>query len=317
MTEHTGNTGPLTHLDTAGRVKMVDVGNKPVTARVAVAWGSAWLGADPLARLLGGQLAKGDALAASRMAGIMAAKRTSELLPLTHPLRLDAVGVHFFPLGKERLGVLAEARATDRTGVEMEAMTAATIGLLNVYDMVKAVARGARLEGVRLVRKTGGKSGDWLADGVAAGRIEKLAVSKTKGTPKDPCDEVEIVPGFGVAGDAHGGDWHRQVSLLGLESIKTMQAKGLSVDFGSFAENVATSGLCLYELPIGTVLYGGEGVVLEVTQIGKECHTRCAVSHQAGDCVMPREGIFARVLAGGRLRAGDPLLALPSFRSGV
>lgn len=316
MTEDPLSPNGLTHLDAAGRVKMVDVGAKPVTARVAVAFGAAWLGADPLARLLGGRLAKGDALAASRLAGIMAAKRTSELLPLTHPLRLDAVGVHFFPLGAERLGVLAEARATDRTGVEMEAMTAATIGLLNVYDMVKAVARGARLESVRLVRKSGGKSGDWLAEGVGLGRIEKLATSRAKGTPKDPCDEVEIVPGFGVAGDAHGGDWHRQVSLLGLESIQTMQAKGLAVDFGSFAENIATSGLRLYELPIGTILFGGEGVVLEVTQIGKECHTRCAVYHRAGDCVMPREGIFARVLAGGRLRTGDILLALPSFNPG-
>ena len=87
--------------------------------------------------------------------------------------------------------------------------------------------------------------------------------------------------------------------------------KGLSVDFGSFAENVATSGIRLFELPLGTLLFGGEGVVLEVTQIGKECHTRCAVYHQAGDCVMPREGIFGRVLAGGRLRTGDPLLAIP------
>ncbi len=290
---------------------MVDVGEKPVSARLAVAFGAAWLGTEPLGLLLGGKLAKGDALAASRVAGIMAAKRTSELIPLTHPIRLDAVGVHFFPLGAERLGVLAEARATDRTGVEMEAMTAASVALLNVYDMVKGVARGARLEGVRLVRKTGGKSGDWLGEGAAAGRIEKLAVSKAKGTPKDPCDEVEIVFGFGVAGDAHGGDWHRQVSLLGLESIRSMQAKGLAVDFGSFAENVATSGLRLFELPLGTLLFGGEGVVLEVTQIGKECHTRCAVYHQAGDCVMPREGIFARVLAGGRLRTGDPLLAIP------
>lgn len=290
---------------------MVDVGAKAITTRRAITFGVARLGKEALALLLTGKLGKGDALAASRVAGIMAAKRTSELIPLTHPVRLDSVGVHLFALGDDRLGVLADARATDRTGVEMEAMVGASVALLNVYDMVKAVTKSAALEGVRLVLKTGGKSGTWMAEGVSVGRLEKLAISKAKGTPKDPLDEAEVVQGFGLAGDAHGGDWHRQISLLGLESINFMKEKGLSVDFGSFAENLATSGIKLFELPLGTLLLLGNEVILEITQIGKECHNRCAVYHQAGDCVMPREGIFARILQGGHLRTGDEILVIP------
>ncbi|HOY66506.1 MAG TPA: cyclic pyranopterin monophosphate synthase MoaC [Candidatus Ozemobacteraceae bacterium] len=300
----------LTHLDGEGRVKMVDVGGKAVTKRCAVAFGSVRVGEKALSLLRDGQIAKGDAWAATRVAAIMAAKRTSDLIPLTHPIRLDAVNITLAPWGTERVAIVAEALASDRTGVEMEAMTAVSVAQLNLYDMVKGVTKGVALEGCRLLLKTGGKSGDWIGDGVEAGRIEKLATSRAKGIPKDPTDEVMIKLGFGVEGDAHGGDWHRQVSLLGIESIRKMQEKGLKVDFGSFAENIATSGILLYELPVGSLIWSGGGVLLEVTQIGKECHTKCAVYHKAGDCVMPREGIFARVLAGGPLRTANPLLAI-------
>ncbi len=300
----------LTHLDGEGRVKMVDVGGKTITKRRAVAFGTVRVGEKALAMLREGQIAKGDAWAATRVAAIMAAKRTSDLIPLTHPIRLDAVNITLAPFGTERVAVIAEALASDRTGVEMEAMTAVSVAQLNLYDMVKGVSKGVALEGARLLLKTGGKSGDWLADGVELGRIEKLATSRAKGTPKDPTDGVTIKLGFGVEGDAHGGDWHRQVSLLGIESIRKMQEKGLKVDFGSFAENIATSGICLYELPVGSLLWANTGVLLEVTQIGKECHTKCAIYHKAGDCVMPREGIFARALTAGPLHTNDTLLAI-------
>lgn len=305
MTEKLG----LTHLDSAGRVSMVDVGDKTLTRRRAVAFGSIHIGKEALQMIVSGG-GKGDAWASSRIAGIMAAKKTSELIPLTHPVRLDRVQVHLAPWGAERVAVFAEAVATDRTGVEMEAMTAASVALLNLYDMTKALGKGSLIEGTRLLVKTGGKSGDWLGAGVELGRVEKLATSKTKGVPKDPVDQARLVVGHGLENDAHAGDWHRQVSLLGLESIKKMQDKGLKVDFGAFAENVATSGIHLYGLPIGSLILGESGILLEVTQIGKECHTRCAIYHQAGDCVMPREGIFARVLAGGDIRTGDGLIAV-------
>ncbi len=136
------------------------------------------------------------------------------------------------------------------------------------------------------------------------GKVVAVCLSKKKGERKTPVDCVRVLPNHGIDGDAHAGNWHRQVSLLALESIEKMQRMGLSVHAGDFAENITTSGIELPGLPIGTRLTVGE-TVMEVTQIGKECHTRCAIFYQAGDCVMPREGIFARVVQGGRIEPGD------------
>ena len=134
--------------------------------------------------------------------------------------------------------------------------------------------------------------------------IIAVCISKNKGERKTPMAEVELREEHGIIGDGHAGNWHRQVSLLAKESIDKMRALGLDVDNGDFAENLTTSGIDLPSLPIGTRLQIGE-TLLEITQIGKECHTRCAIFYQAGDCVMPKEGIFARVLRGGCLRPGD------------
>jgi len=131
-----------------------------------------------------------------------------------------------------------------------------------------------------------------------------VCISENKGERKTPVASVELREEHGIVGDAHAGDWHRQVSLLAQESIEKMQRMGLDVDAGDFAENITTKGIDLPSLPIGTRLTVG-GVLIEVTQIGKECHTRCAIYHQAGDCVMPKEGIFARVLHGGVVKPGD------------
>ena len=125
---------------------------------------------------------------------------------------------------------------------------------------------------------------------------------------KKPVAGATVVAGHGLEGDAHAADWHRQVSLLARESIDKMVSMGLSVGSGDFAENLTTTGIDLLSLPIGTRLKVGEDVVLEVTQIGKECHTRCDIYRQAGDCVMPKEGIFARVIAGGSLKTGDTVM---------
>lgn len=131
-----------------------------------------------------------------------------------------------------------------------------------------------------------------------------VCTSERKGIRKRPVGEAELRPDWGIVGDAHAADWHRQVSLLAWESIEKMRALGLNVNTGSFAENITTEGISLVDLPIGTRLRLGETLV-EVTQIGKECHSRCAIYAQAGDCVMPREGIFVRVHEGGMVRAGD------------
>lgn len=136
------------------------------------------------------------------------------------------------------------------------------------------------------------------------GKIVAVCISEAKGERKRPVPWITLQREHGVTGDAHAGDWHRQVSLLASESIKKMQDLGLSVTAGDFAENITTSGIELVSLPLGSRLRIG-AALLEVTQIGKECHTRCAIYHQAGDCVMPKEGIFARVLQGGEIKPGD------------
>ena len=136
------------------------------------------------------------------------------------------------------------------------------------------------------------------------GQIIAVCTSANKGERKTDIGAGLLVKGFGLEGDAHGGDWHRQVSLLATESIAKMQAAGLDVGPGDFAENLTTRGLDLYHLPVGTRLRVG-GALLEISQIGKICHERCAIFHQAGDCVMPREGIFAVVLEGGAVQSGD------------
>jgi len=152
----------LTHLDERGQARMVDVGGKPETARSATATGRIRMSPEALTAVREGSGPKGDVLAAARIAGIMAAKKTGELIPLCHPLALDAVAVEFV-FEDDAVRVTARASLTGRTGVEMEALTAASLALLTVYDMAKALDKGMVIEGVRLLEKTGGKSGDWRA----------------------------------------------------------------------------------------------------------------------------------------------------------
>lgn len=142
-------------------------------------------------------------------------------------------------------------------------------------------------------------------------RIISLNTSPRKGERKKPVDSALVLENHGIDGDAHAsGNWHRQVSLLAMESIEKMRAMGLNVGPGDFAENITTVGIDLVSLPIGARLRLGSEVEAEVTQIGKVCHARCAIYDQAGDCVMPREGIFVKILRGGTLLPGDPVMRL-------
>lgn len=143
------------------------------------------------------------------------------------------------------------------------------------------------------------------------GKIVAVCTSKNKGERKKNVGRAMLLPGLGLEGDAHAGFQHRQVSLLALESIEKMRQMGLDVHPGDFAENITTEGLNLPVLPIGTKIKIG-GVLLEVSQIGKECHTRCNIYYQAGDCVMPKEGIFAIVVDGGPVAAGDTIEVMQS-----
>ena len=159
----------LTHLAASGEARMVDVSGKAETARVAVAEGCVVMAAPTLALILAGDVKKGDVLGVARIAGVMAAKRTHELIPLCHPLRLTKVAVEIEPDATlPGLRVRAEVKTRGPTGVEMEALTAVSIACLTIYDMAKAADRGMRIEGVRLLEKSGGESGDWRAPGGAS-----------------------------------------------------------------------------------------------------------------------------------------------------
>ncbi len=316
----------LSHVDESGEARMVDVSGKRPTVRTARVGASIWMAAETLRLLQEQAFPKGDVLTVAKVAGIMAAKRTSGLIPLCHPLALSQVDLSFSIVEEDRrIDIECLTRTEDRTGVEMEALVGAAIAATTVYDMCKAVDRGMVIGDIRLLEKTGGKEdylrskeptatvGGDLAPSVRgmpqtppAGTVVAANVSESKGERKKAVGEVMLRAGHGIEGDAHAGSWHRQVSLLAQESIDKMTAAGLDVGPGDFAENITTRGVEVAALPIGTILAVGEALV-EVTQIGKECHTRCAIYHQAGDCVMPREGIFVKVLRDGRVAPGDAI----------
>jgi cyclic pyranopterin phosphate synthase len=166
----------LSHLDAAGRARMVDVGEKPVSRRIAVAEGRVMMSAEAFAAVRDVALTKGDVIAVAELAGVMGAKRTSDLIPLCHPLAMDQVEVELALVPEwPGLRVVARTSATARTGVEMEALTAVSVACLTVYDMVKAVDRQMRIEGIRLLEKSGGRSGDWRAADHRNSQLEESA----------------------------------------------------------------------------------------------------------------------------------------------
>ena len=138
------------------------------------------------------------------------------------------------------------------------------------------------------------------------GTVKAICVSGERGVQKHPVEKASFTPEWGIVGDAHGGNWHRQVSLLGDEKIQAFREKGAQVDYGAFGENLVVEGFDFRSLPVGTLLRCGP-VLLEITQIGKECHSHCEIYKAMGDCIMPREGVFARVLEGGEIQVGDEM----------
>ena len=139
------------------------------------------------------------------------------------------------------------------------------------------------------------------------GEIKAICISEKRGTQKKEIPEAQILEDWGIEGDAHGGKWHRQISLLAVEKIEDFRARGAEIDYGAFGENLIVEGFDLRNLPIGTQLRSGD-VLLEITQIGKECHSHCEIYKQMGECIMPHEGVFAIVLEGGILKAGQSIV---------
>lgn len=146
------------------------------------------------------------------------------------------------------------------------------------------------------------------------GKIMAVCISERKGTQKKNIDKVRLLENWGLEGDAHGGSWHRQVSLLSYEKVRDFEKKGIALEDGAFGENLLVEGFDFRSLPVGTRFRCGDAL-LEMTQIGKECHSHCQIYHRVGDCIMPREGVFARVLKGGLIGIGDEIEIVPSSDS--
>lgn len=146
------------------------------------------------------------------------------------------------------------------------------------------------------------------------GKIMAVCISEKRGTQKKNIEKVRLIENFGLEGDAHGGNWHRQVSLLSYEKVRAFEEKGISVEDGAFGENLLVEGFDFKTLPVGTRFRCGEAL-LEMTQIGKECHSHCEIYQAVGDCIMPREGVFARVLHGGMIQIGDEMEIVPGSDS--
>lgn len=146
------------------------------------------------------------------------------------------------------------------------------------------------------------------------GKIMAVCISEKRGTQKKNIEKVRLIENFGLEGDAHGGNWHRQVSLLSYEKVRAFEEKGISVEDGAFGENLLVEGFDFKTLPVGTRFRCGD-VLLEMTQIGKECHSHCEIYQAVGDCIMPGEGVFARVLHGGMIQIGDEMEIVPSSDS--
>lgn len=293
----------FTHFNEEGRAHMVEVGEKDDTKRIAVAKGRITMKKETVKKIRDGLIDKGDVLSVAQVGGIMGAKKTSDLIPMCHNINLTGADIRF-NIGEDFVEVEAETKTVGKTGVEMEALMAVSITCLTIYDMCKAIDREMTIGDVKLMKKTGGKSGTFQRK-KAAGKVLSVNISDRKGIVKEPLEEGLFIEEFGLDKDAHSGKWHRQVSLLGIESFEKMYYEGIeNLHPGSFAENITTEGLVLYELPVGTKLVIGD-TIQEVTQIGKECHVGCAISQKVGKCVMPKEGIFTKVIKGGIIRKGD------------
>ncbi len=297
---------------------MMDVSTKNETLRSAAAVGFVRMQPSTLQLIRAGGIPKGDPVAVSQTAGIMAAKQTPALLPLCHPLLPGSIDVVVDTSGSEdRVEIRATVTGVGRTGFEMEALTAVSVAALNLYDMCKNVDKDMSIDGIRLVSKSGGRSGTYTAavepGRELTGRVVAVCLGQDKG-PKSPVTEGVLEQGVGFVGDSHAGT-ERQVSLLAVESVNKllsalrtvnpamMATQGVRVDPGHAAENLLIEGLDLVSLPLGTRLRLGAEAVLELTQIGKQFH-------KPGFFLLPLEGVFGSVLHGGTVKPGDAVAVL-------
>ena len=319
----------FSHLNEKGRARMIDVGGKEDTHRIAIAEGEVIMTEDTLALIRDRKMAKGDVLGIAQVAGIMAAKQTSQQIPLCHPLILTNVDMDFYII-EERNSILIRSivMTTGKTGVEMEALHAVAIAALTIYDICKAVERGIEITNIHLVEKDGGRSGHYQGksylkqrqDNIEAdnqgikqsdsdkkkGAVLAICIGDSRENPKRQVPSAKVIEDFGLEGDFHAGLDHKQVSLLSLSSLEKNRREGYDICYGDLFENIVFQGLDnLFQFPAGTIIKVGEEVILKITQIGKDHDVDIEVRGQKIPSIMPKEGIFASVVKGGIIREGD------------
>ncbi len=306
----------LTHINEHGYARMVDVSDKADTVRVAQAQAIVRMLPQTLNAIREGGIKKGDVLAVAQVAGIMGAKQTPSLIPMCHPLMLTSVDIEYeFNEDGNALTIRSQVKTTGKTGVEMEAITAASVAALTVYDMCKAIDRWMEITDIQLLEKSGGKSGHLLRNSDnqvqnKMGRLHSICISPSRGQLKHEVDVAEVVSGFGIKNDGHAGDWGRQVTCLSWESVlKVNRQQGLNIGPGQFAENLLLEAIDLSQVGVGSRLKIGADTVLEVTQVGKEDHPS-VVTRTLGISLLPYEGLFCKVMAGGMIKKGDPVEVL-------
>ena len=300
--------------DTDNSPSMVNVNYKEESLRSATAKARVRLNASTLTLIRARRVPKGDVLSVSKVAGIQAAKQTAGLIPLCHPIMMGHTAIEFdTSSGDDVIEVISTVSGIGRTGFEMEALVAASVASLNIYDMCKGFDRGIVVEDLRLVRKSGGKSGTYNSEPPSRqkGRLVAVCVGTNLG-PKSPVEEGVLEKELGLTGDIHAGTV-RQVSLLSVEMIRRftsaleglnplmMASSGVQVRPGYSGENLVTEGIDLANLPLGTRLRVGGQALLEVMQIGKQFH-------KPGYYLLPLAGVFARVVESGTVRGGDEVV---------
>lgn len=324
----------LSHLNEKGRARMVNVGEKQSTHRIAIAEGEVVMKPETIALIKDKKMAKGDVLGIAQVAGIMAAKQTSQLIPLCHPLMLNNVDMDFYFM-EERNSILIRSivMTNGKTGVEMEALHAVTVAALTIYDICKAVDRGIEINHIHLVEKNGGVSGHYQGEsylnfkhGITQymqnevtgkdvndnnkkkGVVLAICIGDSKKAPKKTVSCAEVVEDFGLKGDIHAGVDHKQVSLLSLHSLEKNRSEGYELNYGDLFENIVFQGLeDLFQYPIGTIIKVGGEVILRTTQVGKDHDVDIEVRGVKVPSIMPKEGIFARVVKGGIIQVGDSI----------
>jgi cyclic pyranopterin phosphate synthase len=320
----------LSHLNEKGRARMVNVGEKQDTHRIAIAEGEVIMKPKTLALIKDKKMAKGDVLGIAQVAGIMAAKQTSQAIPLCHPLILTNVDMDFYFMdNRNSVLIRSIVMTTGKTGVEMEALHAVTIAALTIYDICKAVDRGIEISNIHLVEKDGGRSGHYQGssylnlehgkgldrqsesdDGANSGKgvVLAICVGDSRQSPKKQVTSATVIEDFGIKGDVHAGVDHKQVSMLSLSSLEKNRKEGYELNYGDLFENIVFQGLeDLFQHPIGTIIKVGPQVVLRITQIGKDHDVDIEVGSQKVCSIMPEEGIFTRVIKGGTIQEGDSI----------